>query len=95
MQYVYNKKNQRVGVVVAVGKDRIGWSRCNLGKERFDRVRGIDIACGRAVVGSAVPVPHDIRGTMAFMAERANRYFKTNLDVMANSYPSSEYILRD
>lgn len=49
VKYVRNKKGQRVGVVVAIDKNRIGWSKCNFSKgDRFDRERGKFIAQKRA-----------------------------------------------
>jgi hypothetical protein len=61
-QYIKNRKNQRVGVVVATGLRRVGWSLCKthmiedwdaappkrIKVDTFNKKRGFDIACGRA-----------------------------------------------
>lgn len=49
LKYVKNRKGQRIGVVLAIGKDKIGWSKCNFSMgDKFDREKGRDIALGRA-----------------------------------------------
>ena len=49
VKYVKNKRGQRIGVVVAIARDRIGWSKCNFAKgDKFDRDRGKMIASKRA-----------------------------------------------
>ena len=49
VKYVRNKSGQRIGVVVAVDKNRIGWSKCNFSKgDKFDKERGKYIALKRA-----------------------------------------------
>ncbi len=63
VEYVKNKQGHRVGVVVAISKDRIGWSRCktkpsrprpnnlrlpNGGFDTFDKEMALKIAIGRA-----------------------------------------------
>ena len=78
--YIYNKKNQRVGVVVAKVDDNplvgIGWSKCNtsLG-DRFDRERGLKIALGRADFRDK-NYPRSVAPYIEQMAVRATKYFK-------------------
>jgi len=71
-----------IGVVVALDKDKIGWSQC-CPRDKFDKKRGLEIAIGRAKKGSNVHPAirsswdYDIIGeTIKEMKERAKRYFK-------------------
>ena len=49
IKYVRNKQKQRIGVVVAIDKNRVGWSKCNFSMgDKFDRKRGKYIAKKRA-----------------------------------------------
>lgn len=49
IKYVRNKERQRIGVVVAIDRNRIGWSKCNFSMgDRFDKERGKYIAQKRA-----------------------------------------------
>ena len=82
-QYVKKKvkgSQRTVGILVGE-KDKdgiisIGWSKVAHSKgDRFDRVRGMEIAKGRLFTDS-VTVPHSIkRDTLDFM-KRCQRYFK-------------------
>lgn len=74
-QYVRNRQNQRVGIVVACSKEQVGWSACKKG-DRFNKERGMEIAIGRASVGSEVKPPLYVSFTLEIMKERAERYFK-------------------
>lgn len=75
-EYVRDKKRRKVGVVVALDANIVGWSKCNIKKDRFIKDFGINIACGRAVINSKVKVPHTISPAFENMKERAKRYFK-------------------
>jgi len=44
MEYIRGKKNKRVGVVVAVGKDKLGYSLCHIPLDTFDRYTGFELA---------------------------------------------------
>lgn len=48
VQFVKNHKGNRIGVVVALDANRIGWSLC-CPLDRFNRERGINIAKDRAI----------------------------------------------
>lgn len=58
LQYIRNRKNEKVGVVVGLKDGSIGWSLCKTkttkkddeeqGVDKFSRKRGIEIAIGRA-----------------------------------------------
>jgi hypothetical protein len=73
-EYVRNKKRQRIGVVVALDKTSIGWSACNIKKDRFDKELGLKIAMGRAE-HSVSPIPPHILPTFNYMVDRAYRYY--------------------
>jgi len=48
-KYVRGKNNQRVGVVVALSRHQLGWSKCNFKMgDKFDQKRCMDIAIERA-----------------------------------------------
>jgi len=49
IKYVRDKNRNLVGVVVAIGRDQIGWSKCNFKKgDRFNKDLGKQIAIARA-----------------------------------------------
>ena len=64
VKYVKNSKGQRVGVVVAIDRDKVGWSKCNFSMgDKFNRDRGKFIAIKRAEKYNYTPtivqkVPH-------------------------------------
>lgn len=50
-QYIRNRKNQKIGLVVVVPIDnilRLGWSLCKK-EDKFSVERGLEIAKGRAI----------------------------------------------
>lgn len=47
IEYLRNKKGNRIGVVVAIDKNTVGWSLCN-SLDQFDRDKGLYIAIARA-----------------------------------------------
>ena len=82
-EYIYDKRRQLKGIWVAsptlsdpteVG---IGWALCNtkLG-DRFDKVRGFEIAKGRAVKVSAQFLPSSLEEGYNFFFNRCKRYYK-------------------
>jgi hypothetical protein len=90
ISYVKNEFGDRVGVIVALDKDLIGWAQCNP-KDRFDKYFGIKIAVGRALHGTKQkPIKHKqyswdydkdividmITPAVEKMRERAKKYFK-------------------
>ncbi len=64
-RYVRNKKNRKIGVVIAIPinkketKYRIGWSLCSK-KDIFDKEVGESLAVGRAVTGNGSRIPHTV-----------------------------------
>jgi hypothetical protein len=60
VQYIRDGRGQRIGAVVAVSNEtegfHVGWSVCNK-KDRFDKHRALQIATGRAEVGTTHTQP--------------------------------------
>lgn len=83
VQYVRDNKNRKIGVLVAAPTINspdiinVGWSltRRSAG-DKFDPVRGVEIALGRAIKTSTQIVPHSLTDEVEKFALRANRYFK-------------------
>lgn len=55
VQYI-RQNNSLIGAVVALDKDKFGWSVCRKG-DRFDKRLALEIAVGRAEVGSSSVPP--------------------------------------
>ena len=75
VQYIKNKRGQKIGTVVALSKYAIGWSKCNIKLDKFDKNIGIDIAKVRAKESNILP-PKVLIPTLNHMKNRAERYFK-------------------
>lgn len=77
VEYVRDNKNKPIGVVVATGKNQIGWSEKH-NKDKWDKHLGLEIAIGRAINGSdKTPMKKKVfRPYVEKMTNRANRYFK-------------------
>lgn len=80
-EYIYGKRRQLKGVWVAAPtlKDpdevHIGWSLCNK-RDKHDKVRGFNIAFGRAYKGSTEAIPYSLKVGFYFFKKRCHRYFK-------------------
>jgi hypothetical protein len=83
IQYVRNKKNIPLGVLVAVKTPegfRIGYSLCNK-KDRFNKNMALKIAIGRAGFGlelgsgESYP-PHPVRKMIPAFYDRCKKYYK-------------------
>ena len=87
VKYVKNKKGEKIGVLVAVAKNRVGWAACNK-LDKFNKELGLSIAMGRAhnpnfnydsdnkqMSGNDV-IPMFIFDEMDDMYERSVKYFK-------------------
>jgi hypothetical protein len=75
VKYVRNSKRQRIGCVVAISRDQIGWSLCNVKLDKFDKQYALDIAKLRAQMNPA-PIAPTVRPDFMEMLERAHRYYK-------------------
>lgn len=77
VSYVRDKNRNRIGVVVAIDRDKIGWSLCHIGLDRFNKDFGLKIATGRARRGKMVNIPQTVKSTFDKMENRARAYYKT------------------
>lgn len=83
-QYIRDKKNNPIGILLATKKDNvihIGWSLCSK-KDKFNKEKGMTIALGRMMFyyipqPGLIPfgIPNSIQENVAYIADRANRYF--------------------
>lgn len=78
---LYEVGGDPIGVIVAIGKDQIGWSLCNP-LDSYDRKLGLAIAENRAIdygINKEKVIkecPMSIRQDIIEMYERAEKYFK-------------------
>jgi len=75
ISHVRNTQGQKIGVLVALNKDQIGWSRVSK-KDQFNRHLGRTIATGRARYGCQKEIPSDIAVALPHFQERIVKYFK-------------------
>lgn len=83
IRYIRSRKTgEKVGVVVAMDKEHIGWAKKNK-KDNFSREFAFKVACGRAIKGSKTPLPfrsdeYDMQFDEAIekMKIRAAKYYK-------------------
>jgi len=75
VKYIKNRKNQKIGVLVAKEKDKVGWSLCHK-KDIFDKEKALRIAIGRADVGSNKEIPNSVFIDYNEFVDRAKRYYK-------------------
>jgi hypothetical protein len=85
LQFVRDKKNQRVGMVVAVpdeyGKVGVGWSKCKTSMDKFSEEQGKMIALQRASHARSGgkfkrKMPQCVQKVYDSMTDRATRYYK-------------------
>jgi hypothetical protein len=77
IQYVKDKNGQRTGVVVAVDRDMVGWSKCNIKKDKFNQDLAFVKAIGRARGISVPKPPVSVEPIFLKMVDRAQRYYKS------------------
>lgn len=74
-------RNRPIGVIVATGKGKVGWSLCNA-NDKFDKKLGKEIAVNRAEFYDGAfqdldeMAPKQIHGDLINMLDRSLRYFK-------------------
>lgn len=86
--YVRGRKKQPVGVLVAIKNDNkvhIGWSKCNIKLDRFDRQFGFYLAAVRSLSKKIVLkgktcqhkeiLPTTVQKYLPKFVERANKFF--------------------
>ncbi len=82
IKYIRDKKDAKVGVVVALDQEHIGYSLCNKSHgDKFDREKGLSIAIGRAeknpiTIINVLGVASSARTECLRMLDKARRYFK-------------------
>jgi hypothetical protein len=70
---------QKVGVFVgknSCGYIKIGWSRANLKKDKFDKEVGLSIARGRTLAKTPTMLPSSLLKRGEKFVNRCNRFFK-------------------
>lgn len=72
IKYVRDGENNRVGVVVATGSSKIGWSLCNK-LDRFDRKKGLMIAEARANMSDADKEKRDFETRLCNLCQSESR----------------------
>jgi hypothetical protein len=81
-QYIKNQSGQLIVGVVALDKNRVGWSKC-MKSDVFNKDRALMIAVGRASINpienadSTNNIPHSLKPFVVSMLERSQRYFKS------------------
>jgi hypothetical protein len=90
LQYVRNRKKERVGVLLAYNDGssvKLGWSKCNVKTEPFDREIGIQKALAENRVVNLDDInefkdllenqlPHSLNNELNNMLDRIDRYFQ-------------------
>jgi len=87
IQYIKNKQNQRIGVMVAIPDPEshwysVGWSKCNHWADSFNKEKALDIAFGRAQAHSDMSaMPKSLWGSDLYhkFIDRCDAYFKVDL----------------
>lgn len=75
ISYVRDDHYKPIGVIIATGRDKIGYSLCNK-KDKWNRETGKRIAFGRAEKGSTIWIPNSVKHDYDKMMIRAKKYFK-------------------
>ena len=75
IKYVRDNKRRPIGVVVAVGATKVGWSKCHRADD-WDKKMGLKIAIGRAYHPKDIPAPYCMRPEVDQMEQRSLAYFK-------------------
>lgn len=74
------ERHRRVGVIVGLREDesiKIGWAKCNVKLDKFDREKGLDMAEARArKILTSPKVPDCMRRQLNEFCARSIRYFK-------------------
>ncbi len=75
IRYARNSDRQKIGIVIATGRGKIGWSRCQL-PDKFNKSLGLKIALGRAKKGSRKRIPDQLLRTVVDSYRAAEIHFK-------------------
>lgn len=81
-EYIRRRKSGKMvkaGVVLGTvdkGVIKIGWSKCNIQMDEFNKEMGLIIARNRCTTPDHVPIPDCIRRQVRRFGARAVRYYK-------------------
>ena len=75
VKYVRDEKRKPVGVVVATGKYKVGWSLCSK-EDKWDKKVGMTMAVGRAVMPKTGFPAQSVRKTVDEMKAKAVEFYK-------------------
>ena len=78
IRYVKNEKGNRVGVVVATGAFKIGWSLCNK-LDKWDRKKGLMIAEARANMSPEDKDKRDFTGRLCTLCGSESKNVDQNV----------------
>ena len=74
VKYVRDSKRRPVGVVVATGKYKVGWSLCDK-KDKWDKKVGVALAAGRASLPKTEDPAQTVIKAVKNMKSRAVAYY--------------------
>jgi len=75
VKYVRDSKRRPVGIVVATGKYKVGWSLCN-GKDKWNKEVGLSLAAGRAALPKSLVPAQTVSKAVAKMKQKASEFYK-------------------
>lgn len=83
IEYIRDDYRNKIGVVVALDKNKVGWSVCKVANgqqlDRFNKEFGLKVAIGRAEKQSTATIPSQYAyEAVQKMYERAERYYKVS-----------------
>ena len=81
IKYVRDRKNKPIGCVVAIDKDKLGWSLCNR-RDKWNRKVAVELAKKRAIENHGIKIiPITVVSEYKIMSNRARKYFKEDFDL--------------
>ena len=75
VKYVRDSKRRPVGVVVATGKYKVGWTLCDK-KDKWDKKVGVALATGRASLPKNEVPAQTVTKAVTAMKARAVAHYK-------------------
>lgn len=93
-----DKGGHKVGILVAVpaehsNKVYVGWSKCNMGVDKFDRGEGLKVAIERATSLETDPIAQSMVKKMRHFIDRVRRCYKDREIVMSFSFPEKVVVV--
>lgn len=82
IKYIRTKWNKPIGVVVAVDRNKIGWSACHK-NDQWDREKAKTIAIERAWLSRPISklieaAPYHMKEVILEMKDRADKYYQSH-----------------